>query len=965
MANMGGPPPKRRRTEGVQILEDPVAQANSALKVFMGHNQRQNRWMQGYVPGPEDERVPRQTQPSVAAARAVSDRHPQHVQQRNIAGVTRASAALPTGVSNLVQYESPVTSMSLPGSVPQVMNSASPKPVDRRPSESVVGLPSPVSSDGNLNSPATVFGAPPPRRGRPPSMTANTVPPGYVAAGPNNGSPLPCGPSQTQSLHHPRPQQQPNLGFGNSPTLHNPAMDATSAADPSRGPHMIPGHGHTPLQPGHTGFPSSNQMLQQVDGFYHDNLAKLRSINHVDTGRISLLREAIERQDWFYICLSQIHCLTQTPTLLPQPAITLPMQAITYLDMLLCPNYKLNPTVLKWLSDFPASMKSIYSSQARSLYDNLVQDVVGFIQRLQLGWDHLVNDCKARGSPPLIDDLLDRLALCSPVLQTTVFRAIARMITDGSDHLEQLHRLDQDAFLRGCGKRSLNEKQAACKAFQGTIKKLRCHGQTQSDPRKRFVIPQEALAVFQVRLFAPSLAQAHIAPINHFNPAQKHPPVQINNRSRIRHPSFGTSGSPPQPRAPSIPTPTASILTPPLPTMSMAAAYGNIQMPRQQHQPNRRLLLPHEGEQPRAQPTHPDTMRSALHQAHLRSPTLTPTEPAAPRLYRHVIGYALSPRKINKALPMETIIFDVSQELYDVLPASIPSQQPGAPKSRTLNERTCTIRLRCASGTDNVLKSESAWVEADGYWPDNLFLQCNMHALEPRRKLHHNRYLPIDLTAMVKPGRNELTVIVNRMSTDTRPYEYALAVEIVGVVNHNAIRSSLKHIPAAESLTSIKKALAGSDGDDDISITTSTTIIQLFDPHTLTSIFDIPVRGSACLHKDCFDLETFLSQRDPKNNPGTPSVVDCWRCPICRGDVRPQTLIRDGFMDSVREELAKKNMLHTRAIVVEPDGTWTAKGEDEGGVRSPSLEREERSSSAKASGRAMPAAKVVEVIEID
>ena len=400
-------------------------------------------------------------------------------------------------------------------------------------------------------------------------------------------------------------------------------------------------------------------------------------------------------------------------------------------------------------------------------------------------------------------------------------------------------------------------------------------------------------------------------------------------------------------------------------------AYGNIPMPMQQHAPSRRLIFLHETEQPRAQPTHPDTTRSALHQAHLRSPTLTPIELTSPRLYRHVTGFALPPRKINKALPVETIEFDVSQELYDVLPSTTSSDPSGALGSRSMDEKACTIRLRCASGTDKALASESSWIEAENYWPDNLYLQCNSHMLEPRRKLHHNRYLPIDITGTVKPGRNQLTVVVNRISTDNRPYEYALAVEIIGLTSHDAIRNNLKHISATESLEAIKKSLAASDADDaDIVVTTSITIIHLFDPHTLTKIFDVPVRGVACPHRDCFDLETFLSQRDPKNKPRMPSVVDCWRCPICRGDVRPHTLIRDGFMDHVREELARKKLLDTRQIVVGPDGCWKPKEEETGGVRSPSLEREEGGSSAKTttittSIRKLTAPKVVEIIEID
>lgn len=52
------------------------------------------------------------------------------------------------------------------------------------------------------------------------------------------------------------------------------------------------------------------------------------------------------------------------------------------------------------------------------------------------------------------------------------------------------------------------------------------------------------------------------------------------------------------------------------------------------------------------------------------------------------------------------------------------------------------------------------------------------------------------------------------------------------------------------------------------------------------------------------------------------SKVDAWRCPICKADSRPQRLVVDGFLMAVRESLAAKNMLKTRAINVESDGSW-------------------------------------------
>jgi hypothetical protein len=93
--------------------------------------------------------------------------------------------------------------------------------------------------------------------------------------------------------------------------------------------------------------------------------------------------------------------------------------------------------------------------------------------------------------------------------------------------------------------------------------------------------------------------------------------------------------------------------------------------------------------------------------------------------------------------------------------------------------------------------------------------------------------------------------------------------------------------------------------------------------------------------------------------------------------VRPQTLVKDGFLMQVKEELAQKNLLDTRAIIVEENGSWKPRVEAQpSGVRSASLEVEEAAAASAAMAAAsnsrtpfIPGAqgkqKVVEVIELD
>ena len=718
-------------------------------------------------------------------------------------------------------------------------------------------------------------------------------------------------------------------------------------------------------------------MRQRLDTFQAKTLVKHKA-SEPDNGRLAVLRDAIDKQDWFYIVLSQIHSLTETPTLLPQCMAGLDPRAIAYLDNLVCPNKAISPVVLKWLADFPSPIMSVYSSPAtRDLYEKLVGTIRGFLERVPMHWDYLVSESKVRLAPPLAQDLFETFGLQSPVLQTTAFRAIARMLFNhpadhpGLEQLEILHMWDQVTFFHGL-RRSAHEKSLAYFAYRKTLEAWTQHKsrvrsneirQRQLPPEQRcgapaFIVPFEAAAIFQPRQVQGVPTPQGNAPASTLQGHAQHYQNMTTNHALIQQNQMAFNGRGPPLQAAQNPT---MQQRPPTAVQNRNMA---LPIPRQQHPPGPQLVFPHGTEQPRAQPTLPDTTRIALHQAHLRSPELGPAQPKpeALRLYRHVIAWALSPSPINKDVPVNVIEFNLPQKSFALVPLTLPSEVPGQPPTRNLTEDSQTYRLRCCAITPGGFPNEVAWVGADTVWPDNLFVDFNDVMLETRRKLHHGRYLPIDLTSYIKPGINKLTAIVNRMSTDTRPFEYAVAIEMVGVIRHESITGQVPKITAAESLASIKESLAGTSKNDDIEITSSNLTIKLFDPYSSAKIFDTPVRGIGCAHRDCFDLETFLGLCK-REQPGWPTVVDCWRCPLCRGDVRPQNLIIDGFLVEVREELAKRNLLDTRAIVVEADGAWKPKKEEITGVRSASLEREEQRHASAA--RRTSSKKPVKVVEID
>ncbi|KAK6007234.1 hypothetical protein QM012_006242 [Aureobasidium pullulans] len=370
---------------------------------------------------------------------------------------------------------------------------------------------------------------------------------------------------------------------------------------------------------------------------------------------------------------------------------------------------------------------------------------------------------------------------------------------------------------------------------------------------------------------------------------------------------------------------------PVLPSNSMPAPPPAGQMSRPQQarsNPPPRLFFP--GPNPAvSQPAHPDYRRSALHQAHLRSPVLVPKRPdtsasaASNDLYRCVSGFALSPHRLTTK-PVQEIPFQLPPEAIGRL-LKVQATSDGDPSVGEIDTDSLMLRIRCCEvASTRPLPTENKWVLLDGSWPVQAYFAINNNPLEPRRKLHHGKHLPIDITNYVSFETNKLVVRINRSKYDKSPFNYAVAVEVIGFVSRNKIKEACmkRLIPPEQILDSIKKSLTSID--DDLIVQSNFTL-QLYGPFSNARIFDIPVRSSDCMHKQAFDLDVFLETRlEQQSQPpkARTSKVDAWKCPICKADSRPQSLVVDGFLMAVRDELAAKNMLKTRAINVESDGSW-------------------------------------------
>ncbi|KAF1988501.1 hypothetical protein K402DRAFT_298224, partial [Aulographum hederae CBS 113979] len=275
-------------------------------------------------------------------------------------------------------------------------------------------------------------------------------------------------------------------------------------------------------------------------------------------------------------------------------------------------------------------------------------------------------------------------------------------------------------------------------------------------------------------------------------------------------------------------------------------------------------------------------------------------------------------------------------------------------------------RLRCVKmavpGVSGGSCSDSSWVTQETSWPTfGFYFEFNGQMLEARRKIHWGRDKPIDITAFVRSGKNTLKVssLFRRPNPSaTGAMEYVFAIEEVACVTHDNVVRGFSVISGGDETVSIKASLNATttsvDDDDDIIFDTekNTFTITVAEPYTRSKLCEIPVRGKTCKHRECFDLETFLSAEKRFEDV---SAVDVWRCPICKEDVRPGELLIDDWITGVIKALKQNGQQDTRAIIVKADGTWSPIVE----------EKEDNAGSANARAPSENTGELMEIVELD
>ncbi|KAL6713937.1 hypothetical protein ACLMJK_008431 [Lecanora helva] len=320
---------------------------------------------------------------------------------------------------------------------------------------------------------------------------------------------------------------------------------------------------------------------------------------------------------------------------------------------------------------------------------------------------------------------------------------------------------------------------------------------------------------------------------------------------------------------------------------------------------------------------------NALHQVHVRSPpavslTLQGTKNDVSKVYRYIIRVLMPPGELSTTKKHVKWDFDLDKTTFDMLAKDAPGLN-GAPPTRTLLPGSISCRVRCIKSTSPArLRSESEWVAADNVWPGSTAIVLNGKALEIRKKSHHGKDLPIDITSYVKEGQNSISTAIIGLPEGSTP-KYVIGVEIIQVTERHTIENNIKY---SNNLVSRQRILDRfTDTDPDIQVVNSQIIIDLTDPFSAKTC-KIPLRGTHCRHTQCFDRDIFLQTRNSKN-PKDPCGPDDFRCPICGTDARPQSLVVDCYLMEIRNQLYSRDRFDVKAVILYPSGEWEIKEEEE------------------------------------
>jgi hypothetical protein len=730
---------------------------------------------------------------------------------------------------------------------------------------------------------------------------------------------------QTYSRSPSIPQPSPQLAHAQAPSLHNRVPSQGTVPYP---PFILPSNS----EPTRT-MPDVGVFIAQPDWYTREEcLGKLDAFKQAltnatcrprDGNRLRVLCDATEAQDWSYLVMHQIYCLLDTDAkALPERLINQPglSQAAVMMRDVLDRNSNLSPNAVHFFSNYPYTWHKLSVTWPAALNQQL-RAFATFVA-LSQNYGALKITCQRRRFPPLAWELGQHIGVDSPIFQRILFTAVLRYLWQDLAAYNGPLRHEREALAIHLFRQNQAEYfQRISFTRQPNANQRRQDNEADSrhwGPQLRQVVEELGVLLRNQSFAVPPSIDVQQQPFRPQQNPQQNPPPVVNQTDMSRR-----AHRPTQPHS----AQTVGYAPRARPGIQAVEPARVLLSHQEQQQKTSKPFLPPVGWQ-LSQQRQPNPIRFSLHQAHLRSPVLKARSVGGSQLYHYMQGYVTKPARLtnaNRAVEKWTFHLDagMAREVAQAVKGAT-----GEVDRKLIDKSSKTVRLRCIKWPrSKELPEDYVWSSTDTYWIPHSYFTFNDVSLQQRKKIHYGKDLPIDLTGLITEGENVLNISVMAPSTDTSFLDYLVAIEFLGVISHDTVKRHCLEkyrIPHYQVIADIRKKLFGSSDDDDIAIVESNLTINLRDPFSAAKMCDIPVRGRACRHNDCFDLETFLTSRPRK---GDVSVSDAWKCPICNEDARPHRLIMDGFLEEVKRDLDAQGLSNTRAIIVHQDGTWKPKVE--------------------------------------
>eukprot|EP00929_Paragymnodinium_shiwhaense_P107817 TRINITY_DN74176_c0_g1_i1.p1 TRINITY_DN74176_c0_g1~~TRINITY_DN74176_c0_g1_i1.p1 ORF type:complete len:499 (+),score=90.63 TRINITY_DN74176_c0_g1_i1:59-1555(+) len=204
-------------------------------------------------------------------------------------------------------------------------------------------------------------------------------------------------------------------------------------------------------------------------------------------------------------------------------------------------------------------------------------------------------------------------------------------------------------------------------------------------------------------------------------------------------------------------------------------------------------------------------------------------------------------------------------------------------------------------------------------WPTALQTYANGLALfdiDPPDEGHKRRDVPQEIGAALRSGSNSIAV----MGTGSDLEDYLLVVVLCTPCGIDELRLQIArcgYTAAVDRMKSLLDHQAVPDEEQAEELEClSADVLQLTCPITMEKVAE-PVRGKACKHLRCFELEAYISM-----NHRMAAFNNRWVCPICSLILQPRDLCLDEFLSTVISQTHEEE----EEVLVHSNGSWSSKG---------------------------------------